>query len=102
VRRKRTGAAKGGDDAIALFSRRAMKVTNGGSGAPSFVVPCLSAALNWVERYCLLELLRRIRWFGRDFWIDIYVIGHFGLAAVSYVLSFRNFAWSAPWQKTTK
>jgi hypothetical protein len=49
-----------------------------------------------------LELLRRIRWFGRDFWIDIYVIGHFGLAAVSYVLSFRNFAWSAPWQKTTK
>jgi hypothetical protein len=65
-----------------------MKVTNGGSGSPSFVVPCLSAALNRVERYCLLELLRRRGWFGCDFWTDLYVIGQLGLAALTYALSF--------------
>ena len=86
--RRRIGAAKGGDDTIALFSRRAMKVTNDGS-SDSFVIPCLSTALGWVERYCLLELLRRRRWLGLDdFRTDLYVIGHFGLAFVAYVLPF--------------
>jgi|SRR5262245_52285921 len=73
---------------VALFSRRAMKVTNG-SGASSFVVRCLSTALGWVERYCLLELLRRKGGLGLDdFRTDLYVIGHFALAFVAYVLSF--------------
>src|SRR5262249_43091208 len=88
ARRRRIGAAKGGGDTIALFSRRAMKGTNDGS-SDSFVIPCLSTALGWVERYCLLELLRRRRWLGLDdFRTDLYVIGHFGLAFVAYVLSF--------------
>jgi hypothetical protein len=66
-----------------------MRMTNGGSGASSFVVPFLSAALEWVERYCLLELLRRRGRLGSDdFRTDLYVIGHFGLAFVAYVLSF--------------
>ena len=56
-----------------------MKVTNDGS-SDSFVIPCLSTALGWVERYCLLELLRRRRWLGLDdFRTDLYVIGHFAL-----------------------
>jgi hypothetical protein len=36
-----------------------------------------------------LALLRRMGWFRPDdFWTDLYVIGHFGLAAVAYALSF--------------
>ena len=63
-------------------------MTNDGS-SDSFVIPCLSTALGWVGRYCLLELLRRRRWLGLDdFRTDLYVIGHFGLAFVAYVLSF--------------
>jgi len=67
----------------------ATKVTNGSSGAPPFVVRHLSAALEWVEKYCLLQLLRRIGWLGLgDCCTDLYVIGQFGLAFVAYVLSF--------------
>jgi hypothetical protein len=64
-------------------------VTNGSSGAPPFVVRHLSAALEWVEKCCLLQLLRRKGWLGLgDCCTDLYVIGQFGLAAVAYVLSF--------------
>jgi hypothetical protein len=64
-----------------------MKVTNGGSGTSSFVVPYLLARLKWVKKYCLLELLPN--WFHLSaFWIDLYVIGHLGLAVLAYALSF--------------
>jgi hypothetical protein len=63
-------------------------VTNGSSG-DSFVVPYFSALLEWVQRYCLLGLLRHTGWLGLDdFHTDLYVIGHFALAFVAYVLSF--------------
>jgi hypothetical protein len=74
---------------VAVFSRRAMNVTNGGSDTSSFVVPCLLKTLEWVKNYCLLELLRRkARFPSSDCCTDLYVIGHFGLAIVAYVLSF--------------
>src|SRR5438046_2137818 len=65
------------------------EVTNGGSDTSSFVVPCLLKTLEWVKKYCLLELLRRkARFPSSDFCTDLYVTGHFGLAIVAYVLSF--------------
>jgi hypothetical protein len=48
-------------------------VTNGSSG-DSFVVPYFSALLEWVQRYCLLGILRHIGWLGLDdFHTDLYV-----------------------------
>jgi hypothetical protein len=66
-------------------------VTNSGSDPSSFVGPFLVARLKWVQKYCLLELLRRChkaRFPSSDRRTDQYVIGHWVLAVVAYALSF--------------
>jgi hypothetical protein len=67
-------------------------VTNGDSDTSSFVVPCLFRAVEWVYSYCLLQLLRR-KWpaLCRDDSTELYVLGHFALSFVAYVLSFCVF-----------
>src|SRR2546430_2042748 len=57
---------------------------------PRSVERYLSAALDWVQRPCLFQLLRkRYGWFGTaDTPIDLWVFGHLALAFLTYVLSF--------------
>ena len=59
------------------------------SGSDSFFVCFLVARFKWVQKYCLLELLRRkARFPSSDCCTDLYVIGHLGLAVMAYALSF--------------
>src|SRR5262245_17941477 len=80
---------------VAPVSRRAIEVTNGSSDTSSFIVRYLSTALDWVDRRCLLQLLRRKKFPSKDSWTELYALSHFGIAVVAYVTSFCLYLFGA-------